>query len=375
VALGAVVVNIISGASVRLSGSGLGCPDWPRCTRRSLTPPLSLHPVIEFTNRIVVVLLVVTVATTLVGSLLRQPHRRDLVWLSGGLVVGVLGEAVVGAVVVASKLNPYVVMGHFLVGMAILADATVLVLAARDGGGRGVPMVGNRVMRLSRAMLVGLATAIVAGTATTGAGPHAGGPGAKRIPEPFADMARTHSLVVIVTGALLLVLLGAMSLERAPERAQARFRVLLIVVAVQGAIGYTQYLTHVPAVLVGIHVAGARSEIATSNAPASTALSTTPSTMPAPVPVETEEPVGKDVVEPDRPWLVIVWNDPVNLMSYVTYVFQKLFGYSRDKATRLMLDVHHKGRAVVTSGPRERAEHDAFRLHEYGLWATLEQAG
>jgi ATP-dependent Clp protease adaptor protein ClpS len=80
-----------------------------------------------------------------------------------------------------------------------------------------------------------------------------------------------------------------------------------------------------------------------------------------------------DVVD-DRPWLVIVWNDPINLMSYVTHVLQKLFGYSLEKATALMLDVHHKGRAVVTSGPRERAEIDVFRLHEHGLWATMEKA-
>ena len=72
--------------------------------------------------------------------------------------------------------------------------------------------------------------------------------------------------------------------------------------------------------------------------------------------------------------MVIVWNDPINLMSYVTYVFQKLFGYSKDKATKLMLDVHHKGRAVVSSGPRERAELDVFRLHEHGLWATMERS-
>jgi len=105
--------------------------------------------------------------------------------------------------------------------------------------------------------------------------------------------------------------------------------------------------------------------------------STGPSpTAPSPTaePVEVEGPVGADDLRPDRPWLVIVWNDPINLMSYVTYVFQKLFGYSRDKASRLMLDVHHKGRAVVSSGPRERAELDVFRLHEHGLWATMEQS-
>ena len=89
-------------------------------------------------------------------------------------------------------------------------------------------------------------------------------------------------------------------------------------------------------------------------------------------PAEVKEPDIRDLVEPDRPWVVIVWNDPINLMSYVTWVFQKLFGYSKDKATRLMLDVHHKGRAVVASGPREKAELDVFRLHEHGLWATMQ---
>jgi ATP-dependent Clp protease adaptor protein ClpS len=90
-------------------------------------------------------------------------------------------------------------------------------------------------------------------------------------------------------------------------------------------------------------------------------------------PAEVERPSREDVVEPDLPWLVIVWNDPINLMSYVTFVFQKLFGYSREKATRLMLDVHHKGKAVVSSGTREKAEFDTYRLHSYGLWATMQQ--
>jgi ATP-dependent Clp protease adaptor protein ClpS len=81
-----------------------------------------------------------------------------------------------------------------------------------------------------------------------------------------------------------------------------------------------------------------------------------------------------EVVEPDRPWLVIVWNDPVNLMSYVTFVFQKLFGYSLQKATKLMLDVHHKGKAIVSSGSREKAELDCSRLHAHGLWATMSKS-
>jgi ATP-dependent Clp protease adaptor protein ClpS len=89
-------------------------------------------------------------------------------------------------------------------------------------------------------------------------------------------------------------------------------------------------------------------------------------------PVREEITTPDEVVTPDRPWVVIVWNDPVNTMAYVTFVFQKLFGYSKEKATKLMLDVHHKGRAVVSSGSRERAEMDVFRLHEHGLWATME---
>ncbi len=92
-------------------------------------------------------------------------------------------------------------------------------------------------------------------------------------------------------------------------------------------------------------------------------------------PVEIVRPEGDTSTIEDRPWLVIVWNDPINLMSFVTFVFQKLFGYSKEKATRLMLDVHQKGRAVVSSGTKERAELDVFRLHEHGLWATMERSG
>ena len=94
---------------------------------------------------------------------------------------------------------------------------------------------------------------------------------------------------------------------------------------------------------------------------------------PSPVPVELDLPGTDDVTVPDRPWIVLVWNDPINLMSYVTFVFQKVFGYSLEKATALMLDVHHKGRAVVSSGVKEKAEIDVFRLHEHGLWATMQQ--
>ena len=92
-----------------------------------------------------------------------------------------------------------------------------------------------------------------------------------------------------------------------------------------------------------------------------------------PAEVELEEPDLGQALDVDRPWVVIVWNDPINLMSYVTFVLQKLFGYSHEKAEALMLDVHHKGRAVVSTGTKEKAELDVFRLHEHGLWATMQQ--
>lgn len=90
-------------------------------------------------------------------------------------------------------------------------------------------------------------------------------------------------------------------------------------------------------------------------------------------PVEIEEPSIDETADIDRPWIVLVWNDPINLMTYVTFVLQKVFGYSREKAESLMLDVHHKGRAVVSSGSKEKAELDVFRLHEHGLWATMQR--
>jgi cytochrome c oxidase assembly protein subunit 15 len=268
VALGLVVLNIVSGAAVRLSDSGLGCPDWPTCSRHHLTPPLSLHPAIEFSNRLVVVALCVVAAAVLLAAVRRRPYRRDLTWLSAGLIGGILAEAVLGGIVVYSKLNPYVVMTHFLVGIALLTVAVVLALrAGRAGAGdrggaagradaAGTLMVTPAVLRLTRAMIGVLVLAIAAGTATTGAGPHAGGRGAKRIPVPLADMARTHAEIVLVLGAMTLALLYLLDRTRAPARVVDRARILLAVMVAQGIIGYTQYFTHLPALLVGVHVFG-----------------------------------------------------------------------------------------------------------------------
>ncbi len=252
-----VVLNVVTGAAVRLSDSGLGCPDWPTCSEHRLTPPLSLHPVIEFGNRLVVTLLVVACAVTVVASFLRRPARNDLRWLSAGLIIGVLGEAVIGAFVVYSKLNAYVVMTHFMVGMALLAVAVILTLQAGHRPGRGTLTVARSALWLSRVLLALIVVVLAAGTATTGAGPHAGGKGAKRVPIGLEDMTRIHAEIVLTAGAVLLVLLWVLWRTNAPARAQDSGRVLLAVIVVQGIVGYTQFFTHLPAVLVGIHVLGA----------------------------------------------------------------------------------------------------------------------
>ena len=262
--LATVVLNVLTGAAVRLSDSGLGCPDWPTCSQRRLTPPLSLHPVIEFGNRVVVFVLVVACAVTVVAAFLRRPGRQDLRWLSIGLIVGVLGEAVLGAFVVYSKLNAYVVMTHFMLGMGLLAVSVVLTLRAGRAAGRGTVVVSPAVLRLTRVLLALVVVALAAGTATTGAGPHAGGKGAKRIPIGLGDMARIHAEIVLTTGVVLLVLLWMLWTSDAPARVQDAARILLGVIVVQGAIGYTQFFTHLPSVLVGIHVLGASAVWATA---------------------------------------------------------------------------------------------------------------
>ena len=252
-----VVLNIISGAAVRLSDSGLGCPDWPTCSRRSLTPPLSLHPAIEFGNRMVVVALVISAGACLWFAIGRVPWRRDLVWLAVGLVGGVIGEAVLGGIVVYTKLNAYVVMSHFCLGLVLLSDATALALRAGRGGGRSRARVRRAEVRLARAMVAVLAVVVVAGTATTGAGPHAGGKGAKRIPVSLDDLTRTHSGFVWLLVGLTLLMLYHLHRSDAPAALQERGRLLLWAMFAQGLIGYTQFFSHLPPLLVGVHVAGA----------------------------------------------------------------------------------------------------------------------
>lgn len=260
-----VSLIVLSGAGVRLTGSGLGCPDWPSCYHERLTPQLSFHPLVEFSNRMITVLLVVVVGATFLAALRRRPFRRDLVWLSAGLVGGVLLQAVIGGIVVYTKLNPYVVMVHFLASMALVAVAYVLLYrcSRRYEAGTGHRLVPDPLRLGTRGLVLLLAVVLAAGTATTGAGPHAGSSQgqlvAKRIPIALRDMAELHSSLALLLVGLTLGLVVALHTLDVPERVRRSGRILLLVMVAQAAVGYTQYFTKLPALLVEVHVLGATS--------------------------------------------------------------------------------------------------------------------
>jgi cytochrome c oxidase assembly protein subunit 15 len=259
----AVCLIVLTGAAVRLTGSGLGCPDWPSCYRRQLTPQLSFHPVIEFSNRLVTVVLTVLIAVAFLAALRRRPFRADLTWLTVGLLAGVVAQAVIGAIAVYTKLNPYVVVLHFLASMSLVAVAVVLThRSSRDYTGSGVtPLVPRGVILGGRAVIGLLGLVLVAGTFTTGAGPHAGNSqgqlAARRIPVALRDMAELHSSLAVLLVGVTLGLVVALHAMAVPERIRRAGRILCAVLVLQAVVGYTQYFTHLPAAVVELHVLGA----------------------------------------------------------------------------------------------------------------------
>ena len=255
-ALALLVLIIVSGGAVRLTGSGLGCSDWPACENDQLVAPLETHAMIEFINRLITGLVSAIVIAAVLGSHWRVPRRADLVWLSWGLVAGVLAQIVLGGLVVLYELPPVLVIGHFLLSMVLLWNAVVLLWRASDDGGqRSVARprphwVGNAVVALTSVV-------IATGTIVTGAGPHGGDEDAERIDVAVRDVAQVHGTTVV---ALLLVLAGLVWWLRyrgAPAQAQLWGRTVLGVALAQGLIGYVQYFTGVPVLLVGAHIAGA----------------------------------------------------------------------------------------------------------------------
>ncbi|CAN5736667.1 heme A synthase [soil metagenome] len=256
VALGFIV---ITGAAVRLTGSGLGCTDWPTCEQGRLGPSqiTDAPAMIEFVNRLITGVVSLAVVLAVAGAWRRLPRRSDLVWLAAGLVAGVVGQIVLGGLVVLFELSPRLVMGHFIVSMVILWNAVVLHHRAGRPDGPVVPLVDSSLISLARLVFAAGALVVFTGTLVTASGPHAGDSQAARLDLFLPDVARIHGLSVVVLAALALVLAWGLRRQHAPPAVQRSSRILLGVLVAQAGVGYTQYFTGVPALLVGIHILGA----------------------------------------------------------------------------------------------------------------------
>ena len=254
VALVALCAIIVTGGAVRLTGSGLGCSDWPGCEESRFVAPLEMRPMVEFVNRLITGVVSAAIALAVLGSLRREPRRRDLTWLSLGLVAGVVGQIVLGAFTVAHELAPPFVMCHFLLSLVLVANAVVL--HERSGSVTAVGVSGS-TRRLTFLLLPMLAVAVVAGTVVTGSGPHGGDEDARRFGFDIETVTRVHSLAVIAFVGVLLVVLGRAGREHTPQLFVERARQLLAVSCAQATIGWVQWFAGVPVLLVGLHILGA----------------------------------------------------------------------------------------------------------------------
>ena len=257
VALGALCLIVLTGAGVRLTQSGLGCPDWPTCSGRRLVAAWQYHAVIEFGNRIVTVVVTVAVLAALAAAWLRVPRRRDLVWLAAGLVAGVVAQAVLGGITVLAKLAPGWVMAHFLLSMAVIAVGAVLVRRSQEPEGERRERVGPDVVLVGRALVALTSVVLGLGTVVTGSGPHSGAVGVGRLPISARDAAEVHSGIVLMLVGFSLAAAVLLRCPRVPPEVERNGRLLVYALAAQGAIGYAQYFSGVPAALVELHVAGA----------------------------------------------------------------------------------------------------------------------
>jgi cytochrome c oxidase assembly protein subunit 15 len=267
VALALVAIIVVTGAAVRLTGSGLGCSDWPNCNNQSLVDVSSQHSAIEQINRLFTFVVGLAVVLAALGAFFRRPRRRDLLVLSMSLVAGIPAQGVLGAVVVWTKLNPVAVQMHFVLSMVLVAIAVVLVVRSREpDGSKRVSTVVPRTRHRLRLVVMWTAAAIVAGTVVTGTGPHAGDEKARRFTFlSITWVARIHSVIVWVAVAMALSLLW--HLRRRPrdrEVLDAPLTVWMCVAIAQGGVGYLQYANGVPAPLVALHVALATTLWATS---------------------------------------------------------------------------------------------------------------
>ncbi len=258
VALAMLAVIVVTGALVRLTGSGLGCVDWPACNEERFIDVSSTHGAIEQVNRLFTGVVALSVIIAVLGSLWRSPRRRDLTWLSLGLVAGVLAQVVIGGIVVLTGLHPLWNMAHFLVSMVLVTMATLLVRRAGEPDiGRRRRVVDTTSERLTWGVVILGSLAIVTGTVVTATGPHAGDENAERLGFYLGTVARVHGVTVVCTLAL-----AAFMGWQLRRRGGASWSVLrgpletfLALGLVQGTVGYVQWFAGVPVGLVAVHIA------------------------------------------------------------------------------------------------------------------------
>ncbi len=252
-----LVLIIVSGATVRLTNSGLGCADWPNCSATKLVDVSGHHAAIEQVNRLFSGAIGIPIGLAVVGAYLLRPRRRDLValaWLLFGLF---WSEAVLGGISVKVRLAWVSVTGHFLLAVALVGIALVMHRRAGEPEGPYRPIVAPNVLALARAVYVLTIWVLLMGTLVTASGPHGGDAQARRLGFPLGDVARVHGVSVDVLVALTLVLVVALVRTGAPRRVLTVASVTIAVMAAQGILGYVQYAREIPPLLVGFHVFGA----------------------------------------------------------------------------------------------------------------------
>jgi heme a synthase len=265
----ALTVIVLTGAAVRLTGSGLGCPTWPKCYG-NVYPPLRTHALIEFSNRLITVPVSIAAGLAWLAAVRRRPYRRDLVWISALLPLGVVAQAVLGGFTVKGELDYGWVMGHFALSMLILVAAVVLVwralsdpqtaTAASSAGAAAA--VDPAIVRWLRWLVALGALTIFAGTAATAAGPHAGGSPGQKINRLSFDGRGTmdfvihrHAEIAFVFSVAVVFVWWLARRRAVSERVQRPLKALCVLLALQGAVGLDQYETHLPTELVWVHVA------------------------------------------------------------------------------------------------------------------------
>ena len=270
-ALAGVIANTVimsTGAAVRLSASGLGCPDWPQCSAADIVASKNagqtlLNTWIEFGNRLLNFPLVVIAALVFVAAWRFRPdgqRRRDLLWLAAAQPLGVVAQAVIGGIVVLTKLSPATVSVHFLVSAAVVAAAVALHMRcaeiARTSGVSQTPTVRRDLRLIAAALVAVTCVMLAAGTVVTGTGPLAGDAGVPRYKLPLEGVTQLHADIGWLLAGLSIALVLGLRLSGAPRRAVRAGWIMLAALGSQGVIGYIQYFTHLPAGLVWVHVTG-----------------------------------------------------------------------------------------------------------------------